>query len=124
MKLRALLVSGALLLLAAGPAAAQSFSHDHPEGADPYATWQQPGNGMSCCSGKDCGPWPATDVDPRSNGGYYLRSLKLEVTADRVLPSPDGRYHVCCRRSSRTGPCDVATFGRAEVYCIAAPTGF
>jgi hypothetical protein len=99
-------------------------SHDHPIGADPYATWQQPKTGLSYCSGKDCGPWPATDIDPMKDGSFYLRSLRVEVQSDRVLPSPDGQYHVCCRRPTGQSPCDTSITGAPEIYCMAAPMGY
>jgi hypothetical protein len=96
---------------------------DHPTGHTIYERWQRPGGGMSCCSGKDCGPWDETDVQP-TRDGFWLRSLHTHVPMASVLPSPDGQFHVCCRREAADVECERNEDGTASVFCLAAPMGY
>lgn len=110
------------LALFAAAAKAQDI-HNHDSGHDIYKEWQRPGGGMSCCSGRDCGPWPAEDISPTQNG-FWIHSEQKFVPMKHVLPSPDGQYHLCCRRSSPDIPCEKNEAGDVAVYCLAAPMGF
>lgn len=92
---------------------------------DMYGTWKQPNNpAMSCCSGKDCAPVDAELVYPGADGSFEIPSMGVHVAADKVLPSPDGRYHLCCRRDTANSPCELIGGKTAVVYCFAAPVGF
>lgn len=104
------------------PAAAQTID-DHATGHDIYKSWQRPGGGMNCCSGRDCGPWPEEDISPAKDG-FFIHSLNRHVPMKHVLPSPDGQYHVCCSRSSPDEPCRYSDDGAAIVFCLAAPMGY
>jgi hypothetical protein len=110
------------LALIVTPAIAQSID-DHATGHDIYKDWKRPGGGMSCCSGKDCGPWSIEDVSPAQNG-FWIHSLEKFVPMKHVLPSPDGQYHVCCRRSAPDLPCEKNEDGNTTVFCLAVPMVF
>ena len=112
----------AIFLLLTTPVLAQDI-HNHATGHDMYRHWIQPGGGVSCCSGKDCGPWPEEDVSPVKDG-FFIHSLGHFVGMDRVLPSPDGQYHICCRRERADMPCELSKAGKPAVYCLAAPMGY
>jgi hypothetical protein len=104
----------ALVVLPAGAAIAH----------DPYSDWVS-GLGVSCCHRTDCGVWAAEDVDPRADGGAWIRSLGVEVVREKVLPSPDGKVHVCCVRENEEidGPCKRLEDGKYMVRCVALPMG-
>lgn len=116
----AVVLIGAVILASA--ANAQGIEN-HSSGHDIYKHWTRPGGGMSCCSNRDCGPWPEEDVQPVKDG-FWIRSLEKFVPMAHVLPSPDGQYHVCCRRSSADLPCERNQNGDAAVFCLAAPMGY
>jgi hypothetical protein len=93
---------------------------------DMYREWRAP-MGTNCCHNKDCGVWNAEDVEPLANGSFYVRSIGQTVTKDRVLPSPDGKVHMCCVREGDavgTGPCQKWKNGTYTVRCIAVPMGY
>lgn len=92
---------------------------------DPYREWRAP-SGTSCCHRADCGVWDADDIEPRANGSFYVRSLNVTVTKERILPSPDGKTHMCCVREGGQidGPCRRYANGMVTVRCIAVPMGY
>lgn len=116
------------LILAALLLAAPIFAHaqpvfDHATGHDMYQNWKRPDYPAgSCCHGKDCGPWPETDVQPTLKG-FHINSLGLDVPMSKVLPSPDGQYHLCCDRPRADMPCERDFRGNITLYCFAAPMG-
>jgi hypothetical protein len=92
---------------------------------DPYREWRAPA-GHSCCHNADCGVWDAEDVQPIRDGGFRVISIGVDVPRDRILPSPDGRTHVCCVREGGavgSGPCKRWANGTYTVRCIAVPMG-
>jgi hypothetical protein len=65
-----------------------------PRAHDIYSGLRQPYTGESCCSDDDCAP-AKEDVISNSNGSYTLPARGVTVPKSKVLPSPDGRYHIC-----------------------------
>jgi hypothetical protein len=61
---------------------------------DIYTGLRQPYTGASCCSNDDCAP-AKEDVILQPNGSYTLPARGVTVQKSKVLPSPDGRYHIC-----------------------------
>jgi hypothetical protein len=61
---------------------------------DIYTGLRQPHTGASCCSNDDCAP-AKEDVILQPNGSYTLPARGVTVQKSKVLPSPDGRYHIC-----------------------------
>lgn len=121
-----LLVAAVVLIgvvILASAAKAQDI-HNHATGHDIYKEWKRPGNGMSCCSGRDCGPLPVEDVSPVKDG-FYIHGVDVFVPMKHILPSPDGQAHLCCRRSSPDAPCESnPVTGVPIVYCLAVPMGY
>ena len=105
------IVTSALL----GPAKAHDMYHD----------WVAP-MGMNCCHRTDCGAWDPEDIEPLANGAFFVRSLGVTITKERVLPSPDGKTHMCCVRenSEIDGPCKKWGNGTYTVRCISVPMGY
>jgi hypothetical protein len=61
---------------------------------DIYTGLRQPHTGASCCSNDDCAP-AKEDVILQPNGSDTLPARGVTVQQSKVLPSPDGRYHIC-----------------------------
>jgi hypothetical protein len=97
-------------------------------GHDIYTSLVDPVIGGRCCGGSDCAPLPPgvvkwapggvritlTAEQAREINRATLQPVDAFVAAERLLPSPDGRWHACIHASDRQSP-------REGILCALAP---
>jgi hypothetical protein len=95
---------------------------------DFYTALVDPVTKGRCCGGNDCAPLPAgavkwapggiritlTAEQAKAINKYTSLPVNAFVDAERLLPSPDGRWHACIHHSDRQTP-------REGILCALAP---
>ena len=112
-----------ILVLICAAAAIKAHSHEH------YSASKNPVSGENCCGGSDCAPANDAWISMES-GGYHVILTTAQVAAvnprstlpvdtivpyNDVLPSFDGRFHLCIYETARQSP-------RNGVICLFVPT--
>jgi hypothetical protein len=95
---------------------------------DVYTSLIDPVTHGRCCGGNDCAPLPAGVVQwapggvritlsaeqARAINRSTTKPIDAFVAAERLLPSPDGRWHACIHHSDRQAP-------REGILCALSP---
>jgi len=95
---------------------------------DVYTLLVDPVTKGRCCGGNDCAPLPNGSVTWAPGGVHITLTVEQAkainrftslpvnafVAAERLLPSPDGRWHACIHHSDRQAP-------RQGILCALAP---
>lgn len=95
---------------------------------DVYTALIDPVTKGRCCGGYDCAPLPngavkwapggvritLTAAQAKTINRSTLLPVDAFVAAERLLPSPDGRWHACIHSSDRQAP-------REGILCALAP---
>jgi hypothetical protein len=95
---------------------------------DIYTALTDPVTKGRCCGGNDCAPLPAgvvhwapggvritlTAEQAQAINKFTKLPVDAFVAAERLLPSPDGRWHACIHYSDRQAP-------REGILCALAP---